>query len=679
MVSISEKKDESLVAPSLSNIKAMFSGTEYEAETDNALSFFDEKQILSKDPDDLFLISSSSLPFKEIEKAKEALKSTLTQIDKILSNHIEEIKNTFSDKIFRESELKIFDAFLNQYLLKSKLKPPSKPELRDGYALHIAVLIARNAQEREEIKKTVRSISAESEFSDIIFIIPDDLFDEAVFNKFLEYRACADVASRHSFKEDQNSYQKYATQVLYNWVQGLKIGYAEWYLSQSTGKTLVSSFSGIVNADLSAKIFCFGLETLRKVKEIKTVWKPAAEKPVERFLFPDTRSAIEDKNKSSDQKPTIEILKNNIGEYVVDEQLQFKQDADPNHPLVKMSSEVEKKIEKHNSLGVFHLGDALRFLTKPPFGLYRNMICLSAIGFLMKKYVGKLYESGTGKPIEKEMMRDKILDLFKYWETGKESSKLEVRLGTPEEKELIHELSDIFSIKDIESLSDIRWKIRNWIKDSQYPLWVFKWSENLGDDIKTGIDKIIELTESMERDITHTDIKNSLDSVSLVRTDLSLLFKVSKSRPLFIIWLKQIDNVVIKEQDIEDVIRYIRQNMPEEIGVESWKENRVREKVKDWYIELKRRIEITEPEELLPQLTQPLTQPTTQPEIVKTPYTPTADGKNENGKVAEKPEESKLSVIRKIERSDENTLKSNLKRMIEERPDVIGILEEYLT
>jgi len=679
MVSVSETKEESLVSPSLSNIKAMFYGTEYEADTDNALSFFDERQILSKNPDNLFLISSSSLPFKEIEKEKEALKSTLTQIGTILSSNIKEIQSIFISNILRKTKLKIFDAFLNQHLLKSKLKPPSRPELQDGYSLHIALLIARNVQEREEIKKTVRSISAESEFSDIIFIIPDDLFDEAVFNKFLEYRACANVAIRHNFKEDQDSYQNYAKKVLDNWVQGLKNGYAEWHLSQLTGKTLISNFSEIVNADLSARIFYFGLETLKEAKKNTNVWtEKMAKVSAENFLFPDTRSEIDKKTETYPARSTREILKNNIGQYIVDEYLRFQDGADPNHPLVKMSSEVEKKIEKQKNAGVFHVGNELKFLTKPPFGLYKNMICLSAIGFLMKKYVGKLYESGTGKPIEKEMMRDNILDLFKYWETGNESSKLEVRLGTAEEKELIHELSDIFSIKDIESLSDIRWKIRNWTKDSQYPLWVFKWSENLGEDIKTGIDKIIELTESMERDITHTDIKNILYAVSLVRIDLSLLFKTSKSRPLFIIWLQQIDNVEIKEQDIEDVIRYVRQNMPEEIGVESWKENRVREKVKDWYIELKRRIKKTESEKLSSQPTQLLTQATTQAKIVEIPYTPPADGKKENGKVAEKPEESKLSIIMKIERSDENTLKSNLKRMIEECPDVIGILEEYL-
>ncbi|MBA7534223.1 hypothetical protein ES705_26469 [subsurface metagenome] len=155
------------------------------------------------------------------------------------------------------------------------------------------------------------------------------------------------------------------------------------------------------------------------------------------FLFANNRDFIETKTSSGPERYTREIIKDNFGDYIVDEHLQFKKEVDVNHPIVKMHTEIQKIINKKKDSGVFNLGDVLRFLTKPPFGIYPNMLHLATLGFLMRGYVGKLYESGRGKPVEKEIMWDKILDLFKYWENERGSNKLEVRLGTADEKKLI--------------------------------------------------------------------------------------------------------------------------------------------------------------------------------------------------------------------------------------------------
>ena len=71
----------------------------------------------------------------------------------------------------------------------------------------------------------------------------------------------------------------------------------------------------------------------------------------------------------------------------------------------------------------------MKFLSDVPYGLYPNMVNLSAISFLMREYTGKLFEAGSGNTIQKEMMRDKILQLFDFWQKGKNQAKLEVRFG----------------------------------------------------------------------------------------------------------------------------------------------------------------------------------------------------------------------------------------------------------
>ncbi len=427
---------------------------------------------------------------------------------------------------------------------------------------------------------------------------------------------------------------------------------------ENNGKCLVKDFSEVVSEKLSARIFSSGLEVLKEAKKNNNVWTgKMAKVSAKNFLFANNRDFIETKTSSGPERYTREIIKDNFGDYIVDEDLQFKKEVDVNHPIVKMHTEIQKIINRKKNSSVFNLGDTLKFLTKPPFGLYPNMLHLATLGFLMRRYVGKLYESGRGKPIEKEIMWDKILDLFKYWESERGLNKLEVRLGTAEEKKLITDLTGIFNLMDIESLNDLRWGIRDWIKESQYPLWVFELSENANEKIKLAIDKIIDLIESMDIEISQSDIKGVLDAVKVVETDLKfLIFKKEKSRELFIIWLKNIEKIEIRDEEIVNATAYIRRNMPEEIGVASWKEDNVREKVKDWYIEK----------------SKPRSEKTYQNEGNGQDYTDSFIP--EHNKISEG---RRMDIIEKIE-AYQGDWKSVLKKLISEHDEIISILEKYL-
>lgn len=664
MVKVAEARD-TLVAPSATNIKSMFWETEYENDIEAALIFFDSRQIISKDPDNLFLVSSSSLPLKEVEKEKEGLKGLYDQIDKILSKEqVKEIHNTFTNSVLRKTELKIFDASLNEYLLKNRLR---KAFVED-YALHLVVLIAKNIQEREQIKVTVKNILNDTEFNNIVFIVLEELFGEDILNQFVDYQARAIIADRHNYTEERISNEDYARKILDKWIHLIKSGYAEWYLSggheigsmaeENNGKCLVKNFSEVVNEKLSTRIFSSGLEVLRETKKNNNVWTgKMAKVSAKNFLFANNRDFIETKTSSGPERYTREIIKDNFGDYIVGEDLQFKKEIDVNHPIVKMHTEIQKIINRKKNSGVFNLGDTLKFLTKPPFGLYPNMLHLATLGFLMRRYVGKLYESGRGKPIEKEIMWDKILDLFKYWESKRGSNKLEVRLGTAEEKKLIAVLTVVFNLQNVESLNDLRWGIRDWIKESQYPLWVFKLSENTNEKVMLAIDNIIELIESMDTEISQPDIKRVLHAVKVVEIDLKVLvFKKENGHELFITWLKNIENIEIRDEETDSTIEYIRRNMPEEIGVASWKEDNVREKVLLWYIEK----------------SKPQTGQTYQNEGNDQDYT--HGYKFDRNEISEN---ARTTIIEKIE-AYEGDLKSVLKKTVAEHPEIISILEEYL-
>ena len=97
---VAELSESSLVAPAIDNIKSMFQGSKYEKYVDDVLNFVNTEQIISKTPDNLYLISSASLPFREIEKEKESLLSQHKEINRILySAHVKEFENVFSNLV----------------------------------------------------------------------------------------------------------------------------------------------------------------------------------------------------------------------------------------------------------------------------------------------------------------------------------------------------------------------------------------------------------------------------------------------------------------------------------------------------------------------------------------------------------------------------------------------------
>ena len=337
-----------------------------------------------------------------------------------------------------------------------------------------------------------------------------------------------------------------------------------------------------------------------------------------------------------------------------------------------MYLEIRKIFEKEKDSGVFNLGDALRFLTKPPYGLYPNMVNMAAVGFLMREYIGKFFEAGTGIPIQKEVMRDKILTLFDYWEKGTHREKLEVRFGTEDEEKLIGTLKDLFKLEDVRSLNDARWKVREWVKKQGFPIWTFKFAENINENTTKAIDAIFELVQSIDRELTYEKIRDYLNAIEGVRYDLDILIDLENPRELFKKWLKSIEGVEISSEDIEEVIDYIKRNMQEEVA--SWTEDRVREKVKDWYTEKLKKSQ-AQLEKQIEELKQ-----TKGSEIIAQDNKITVSQHTESHPFI--PEGRIENIKKRIWGSSEKNVKEILIKLIDElkdkHPDIVEAIEKYL-
>ena len=575
-----EVGESSLVVPSEDNIKDLFKGAIDAEKLNEILSYIDNKQIISKTPDNLYLITTSALPLREIEVEKNRLRSEYSTIDRILNSRQKNLLEDFiGSAVNREVEITILDANLNEHLIRRKIENAFKKD----YSIHLCLFFGRNEGDLIRIKDILRKLSNEEDFKNVIFALSEVVLDERTFERFIEYKARATVADRHNYDEERRINEEYAEKIIDNWINHVRYGYLQWFLQNESGKELMGYLSEKINEELSRKIFTYGLENIEEVQRNRNIWAHRrSSRSIEIFLFANSREDIEERTSNYPYRHLREILKDNNGEYIVDVNLRIKENVPEDHPLKKMYLEIKRTLEEEKNKGVFNLGDALRFLTKPPYGVYSNMIYMGAMGFIMREYIGKLFETGTGIPIQKELMRDKILNLFEYWERGRQREKLEVRFGTEDEEKLTEILSNLFNLEDVKSLNDARWGVRKWIKEKGAPIWALKFANDVNESTKKAIDTIFEIVKSTDKELTYDKIEKYLNTIEEVEYDLHLLIRKYDINELFKEWLMNIEGVKISPDNVEEVIEYIRKNMQEEVA--SWIESKVREKVKDWYI-----------------------------------------------------------------------------------------------
>ncbi|MFW5891366.1 MAG: hypothetical protein ACOCUI_04025, partial [bacterium] len=291
--------------------------------------------------------------------------------------------------------------------------------------------------------------------------------------------------------------------------------------------------SDIINKGISPSIFKYGIDNIRGLTTNANIWNERKRECTDTYIKKVINSnslddLISNKFKNYNDKPLIEIIKDNDSIYLVDSNLNILdvgKTQNSEHPLIKIYNIIHKKINERN--GNFNLGRMLQFLTKPPYGVYHNAPYETLIGFIMRSFIGKLYYSGTDEPINKEnTMLELVKTLINYLKTNqkKYETKLDLRLMSHNEEKLIEKLTRIFKIDNADGINKLRWSIRNWITNELgYPLWVYKGVIN--DRIDTTIDKIISFINSLDEEIDDKTITELLDTVENNEIELTSIKK----------------------------------------------------------------------------------------------------------------------------------------------------------
>jgi len=212
------------------------------------------------------------------------------------------------------------------------------------------------------------------------------------------------------------------------------------------------------------------------------------------------------------------------------------------------------------------------------------MVNMGALSFVLKKFVGTLYEGGTGQLIEKEGMRDRVVEIFKFWQEGKEFHRLNVRLGTAEEKELCDLLADLFDLDGSgKGLNVIRFRIREFIRKLDCPFWALNYLA-ISEPVKKAVDEICNLIRSIDNEIDVTYMRTVLALVKNNKLDLSLKMKEAFFQQGFHEFLKSIEAAHVQDGELVQVKDYLKGTMQEEVYL--WEVDKVVNKVLEWRLSI---------------------------------------------------------------------------------------------
>ena len=576
------------VTPSEKNIKNLFAGTAIEENVDTILKYLDEHSIIQR-LSDLFSIQFSALPTKEIESIKEELMHTQYKRTSQIVNFGETAKKefgTFLAQVARANQFLFYSEDANEYTLLSQIENGYKNA--KPYEVFMAFLFARNATELNNLKEIVVRASADERFQNVVFIVFESVFGDKNYERFLEYQANATCANKHSLPDQYQAHTKSSSDMIKEWMQNVRRGNFTYYLRGEQNINATTKIASTINASVSPIIFKHGAESLEiiKTKFSKTYWqKLSAKQVVDSILSYNTKDDVLKKCSGA------AMHANYLLQDSVDENLQWQDGVDKNHPLYLVSEFIDKKFKHTDKNQPFNLGDKLIDLTKPPYGLYQSYAGMGMVAFAMRKHISQIFDL-NGKPREAQHLVDDIVEMFKTWEAEKSSNKLNLRFETKESRHLCENLIKQFKLKslkgynDISSLTDARWVItHNFSGERGFPLWSLKYAggDSLSGDFQSLMDNILAICG--DSDMRNPDLINkTLSGLEKYRFEIgNLLNSPDSFKTGFANYLKSIDVVNIQDGEIEKASEYLKKHLQEAVGL--WTENEVLDKLKNWRID----------------------------------------------------------------------------------------------
>ena len=580
-----------LVTPSLENIQNLFIGTPEADNLQEILDFFNDKSIIQRQPNGNFSILFTALPGDEIQKIKEQLKGSsflyTDQVIKFSDTATKQFEHNLS-QVARPLNFKFFSMQGNEYALMSRVESAKKEA--QPYETFLALMVGRNVQEIMQLKDIAERNSKDERYKNIAFVVMESPFGDKEYERFIEYQANAQCAQSHGLPQQHQTYTEQANEMIKVWIAKMRGANATSYLNGECATVVGVKLPLIINTAIAPNIFTSGPEALESIRSRSSVtyWKKASVRStVDAILSYNTKQDIIERCGGGQAKHVDYLLQDSV-----DENLNWKEGIDPKHPLKQVCDYVDEWLGgKHTSRNqIFNLGEKLVGLTEAPYGLFQSYAPMAMVAFAMRKYINVIFDT-NGKQRSAQHLVDDVVELFKAWESGKTSNKLNFMFESKEAGRVCKSLIKMFNLNklkgysDISSLKDARWAVQNdYCKEKGYPLWSLKYVEDCSDVMKEFIENLMRVISDPESMKNPSLLDATMNGYDLLKTDFGnlLLPQEDNFRKGFVAYLKSIEIIDIKDEEIDEVIAYLNRHLQSEVG--SWTEEEVKDHVKDWRV-----------------------------------------------------------------------------------------------
>lgn len=332
------------VTPSEENVKSLFTGTQIEPHIDEILNWLNDSSIIQRAPGGLFSIQFSALPPKEIEEIKLEMKAQFKYTSQLVTygQEVRKAFDTLTSNVSRPVSINFFSLYVNEAALLHQIE--NAIEKAKSYELFIAVMLGRNDEEMNELKTIVSHASNDERFTNVVFMVFDATFGDDNYERFIEYMANAQCASRHNLADQRAAHDKNAQAMISDWMKEVRRSNFSVYVKGESETFSTMKLATAVNVGISPKVFSRGAETLDllRTRAPKTFWKnQQAKETAKNILMFNTYDEII--GKATGPALPLKFLFQDA----VDDNLRWKENVDKeNHPLYLVSEFVGRKIKK---------------------------------------------------------------------------------------------------------------------------------------------------------------------------------------------------------------------------------------------------------------------------------------------------------------------------------------------
>lgn len=573
------------VTPSEENIYNLFEGTPIYNNVGEILDYFNEKSIIQRQPNGNFSILFTALPTDEIQKIKEELKLTTFLFAEQVINFGDTAKN-FMDKnlsqVARPLEFQFFSLTSNEYTLLNKIENFAKNAT--SYSVLLAFMVGKTRQDIFELKDIINKNKQDERFKNICFVLLESPMGEKEYERFIEYQTNATCAQKHGLANQQKTYTKNASEMISGWLGEIRGGNVTFCLRDDELPISGTRLASTINNSIAPAIFTSGPEALEiiRTRSSNTFWRKSSVKAtVDNVLSFHTKEDII--AKCGGPAKHVEYLLQDS----VDDNLEWKSDISSEHPLKKVCDYIQNVFNHTNKNQSFNLGDKLIGLTLPPFGLFQSYAPMAMVAFAMRKYAGKIFDL-NGKPRTANHLVDDIVEMFKAWESGKTSPKLNFMFESKEAGAITKNLIKTFKLNklpkysDVSSLTDARWAMTHEYSASVgYPLWSLKYVPECSDENRELIDGIIKVitdSDSVKNPQLMSKVaeglKNNIDLGNL------LLESANNFESGFKNYVMTLEYINMTEPEFAEAKQFLEGHLEGTIGL--WTERGVEDTLKNW-------------------------------------------------------------------------------------------------